>query len=284
MRGVRPTRDQPMPSAIDIEALAQEMKAAQDLVQQIEPFSNRFQGFDLNSAYRIASRIHQARIAEGANPIGRKIGFTNPEMWAIYGVHEPIWAYVYDKTVVQLESLQTKCSINEFTEPKIEPEIIFHLCSDLPENADTADVVNAIDWVAHGFEIVQSHFPDWRFQAPDTVADCALHGTLIIGPSIPLEKLGGDPVDALESISVNLLCEDKLVETGVGSNVLGNPFAAVVHLTSVLGKQFDHAPLKAGELVSTGTITTARSVSAGEIWRSEIRGAKLAGLKVEFVH
>lgn len=273
-----------MPSALDLDALAQEMKSAQDLAQQIEPFTSRVQGFDLSTAYQIASRIHHARISEGANPVGRKIGFTNPEMWSIYGVREPIWAHVYDTTVTQLESLQTKCPIKGFAEPKIEPEIIFHLCSDLPNNAGITEVVNAIDWVTHGFEIVQSHFPDWRFQAPDTVADWALHGSLLVGPPIPLEKLGSSPVDALESISVNLLCEDKLVETGVGSNVLGNPFAAVVHLVSVLGKQFDHAPLKAGEIVSTGTITTAQSIRAGETWRSEIRGEKLAGLTVEFVH
>ena len=273
-----------MPSALELDALAQEMKTAQDLVQQIEPFTKRIQDFDLSSAYQVASRIHRARISEGANPKGRKIGFTNPEMWSIYGVRDPIWAYVYDTTVIQLENFQAKCSINRFAEPKIEPEIIFHFCSDLSDNAELVEVVNAIDWVAHGFEIVQSHFPGWRFQAPDTVADCALHGMLLIGPSIPIEKLGSDPVDALESISVNLLRENKLIETGSGSNVLGNPFAAVVHLVSVLGKQLDHEPLKAGEIVSTGTITTAQSVSAGETWRSEIRGAELAGLTVEFAH
>jgi len=273
-----------MLSITDLDALAQEMKAAQDSVKQIEPFSKRVQGFDLSSAYKVASRNHQTRISEGANPVGRKIGFTNPEMWSIYGVGEPIWAYVYDTTSIQLDSLQAKCSIKRFSEPKIEPEIVFHLCSDLSDNAEIEEVVNAIDWVAHGFEIVQSHFPGWRFQAPDTVADMGLHGMLLIGPPIPLDKLGSDPVNALESISVNLLCEDKLIETGVGSNVLGNPFVAVAHLASVLSKQPDHAPLKAGEIISTGTITTAHSVSAGEIWRSEVSGAGLAGLTVEFVY
>ena len=85
-------------------------------------------------------------------------------------------------------------------------------------------------------------------------------------------------------ISVDLLCDDKLVDTGVGSNVLGNPINAVAHLVSILGKQPDHAPLKAGEIVSTGTITKAQSVHAGETWRSEISGTELAGLTVEFVN
>ena len=271
-----------MPSPIDLDAIAREMKAAQDSVQQIEPFSDRIRGFDLSSAYQVAARIHRARISQGANPVGRKIGFTNPDMWSIYGVREPVWAYVYDTTVIQLDCLHTDCSIDGFAEPKIEPEIIFHLCSDLPDNAELAEVINAIDWVAHGFEIVQSHFPGWRFQPSDTVADLALHGMLLIGPSLPLQKLGSDPVAALGSTSVSLYCGDMLIETGAGSNVLGNPLSAIVHLASVLARQPDHAPLKGGEIVSTGTMTTAQSVKAGETWRSEISGADLAGLGVEF--
>ena len=272
-----------MTKSLDLDALAQEMKAAQDSARQLQPFTSRFQKFDLSIAYRVAGLIHQARLGEGAKPVGRKIGFTNRDMWPPYGVSEPIWAYVYEQTVVQLEDLQFKCPIERFCEPKIEPEIVFHLSSDLTTGAQIADVVNAVDWVAHGFEIVQSHFPEWHFQAPDTVADWGLHGTLLIGPPQSLSALEGDPVVALESLSVNLSCGGELIETGQGSNVLGNPIAAIVHLVSVLEKQPDHAPLKAGEIISTGTITTAHSVDVGQTWRSEFKGGEFAGLTIEFV-
>lgn len=272
-----------MPTTLDLDAIALEMKTAQDSAQQIQPFTKRVEGFDLPTAYDVASLIHHARLAEGANPVGRKIGFTNPDMWSRYGVREPIWAYVYDTTVVQLEDLQTNCSIGKYSEPKIEPEIVFHFHSDLSSSAQLSDVVNAIDWVAHGFEIVQSHFPGWKFQAPDTVADCALHGTLLVGPPRPLQALGKDPVSTLKSLSVDLICDGQLIETGKGSNVLGNPIAAIVHLMSVLDKQPDHTPLKAGEIVTTGTITTAHSVHAGHTWRSEVKGAELANLTIQFI-
>jgi 2-oxo-3-hexenedioate decarboxylase len=283
MRGVRLTGNYLMSTKLDLDSLALEMKEAQDLVLQIKPFSEREHGFDLSCAYKVANLIHRARIAEGAHPIGRKIGFTNPDMWSIYGVSDPIWAYVYDTTVVQLQDLHTKCPVNRFSEPKIEPEIIFHLCSDLSAQADLPDVINAIDWVAHGFEIVQSHFPGWIFQAPDTVADGALHGALLVGPHMPLHKLGINPASALESLKVELSCEGKLIETGSGSNVLGNPLTAIVHLASVLNNQPDHAPLKAGEIISTGTITTAQAIHADQTWQSNVKGAALAGLTVEFV-
>jgi 2-oxo-3-hexenedioate decarboxylase len=142
--------------------------------------------------------------------------------------------------------------------------------------------LNAVGWIAHGFEIVQSHFPNWVFQAPDTVADWALHGTLLIGPPQPLPQLGSDIIAALESFTLTLSCDGHSIETGKGSNVLGSPLAAIAHLLSVLARQPDCAPLQGGEIVTTGTITTAHPVQSGETWHSELQGVALPGLTVEF--
>jgi 2-keto-4-pentenoate hydratase len=272
-----------MPTELDLDALAQEMKVAQDSAGQVQPFSTRIQGFDLSAAYKVAHLIHDARLTEGATPVGRKIGFTNPNMWSKFGVCEPIWAYIYDTTVVQLQDTRATCRIGRFSEPKIEPEIVLHFRTAPPADARLTDIANAIDWVAPGVEIVQSHFPGWRFQAPDTVADWALHGTLLIGPSQPLSELGSDPIAALESFSLTLSRDGRAVETGKGTDVLGSPLAAIVHLVSVLAKQPDYEPLKADEVVTTGTVTTAQSVHVGETWHSEVQGIGLTGLEVEFV-
>ena len=272
-----------MPTPIDLRTLALEMKAAQDSVHQVEPFTTRLPHFDLSAAYEVAYRIHRARLTEGAKSIGRKIGFTNPAMWAKFGVREPIWAYIYDTTVVQMHDTQTTCQLSRFAEPKIEPEIVLRFRTTPQAGTGLIGVVNAIDWVAHGFEIVQSHFPGWKFEAPDTVADSGLHGTLLIGPPQPLKRLGSDVIGSLESFTLTLSCGGQLVETGKGSNVLSNPLNAIVHLMSVLETQTDHTPLQAGEIVTTGTITTAHSVHAGETWQSDVRGIALPGLTIEFL-
>lgn len=271
-----------MPNALDLDALAGEMKAAQDAARQIQPFTARLPDFDLSAAYKVAHRVHRARLKEGATPIGRKIGFTNPGMWSKFGVHDPIWAYVYDTTVVQLQGTRTTCSLAKFVEPMIEPEIVLHFRTAPRADARLIDILNALDWVAHGFEIVQSHFPGWKFQAPDTVADGALHAALLIGPPQPLSELGSDPIAALESFSLTLLRDGVRIEEGNGTNVLGSPLAAMARLLSVLETQADDAPLTAGEIVTTGTITTAQPVGVGETWRSELRGIALSGLEVEF--
>ncbi|HSD60946.1 MAG TPA: fumarylacetoacetate hydrolase family protein, partial [Burkholderiales bacterium] len=95
-------------------------------------------------------------------------------------------------------------------------------------------------------------------------------------------RLGGDVIAALESFSLALSCDGRHVVTGKGSNVLGSPLAAVAHLLSVLAGQPDYAPLQAGEIVTTGTVTTAQSIRPGQTWRTEVQGIALPGLTVEF--
>ena len=271
-----------MPTPFDLDALALEMKAAQDSVRQIETFTSRLTTFDLAAAYEVAHRIHRARIAEGAQAVGRKIGFTNPDMWTRYHVNEPIWAHVYDTTVVQLQGTQAACSLGQFAEPMIEPEIVLHFRKGVPAGAAVADVMDAVDWVAHGFEIVQSHFPGWKFRAPDTVADGSLHARLFVGPPQPLPRLGDDPMAALASFSLGLSRDGRPIATGIGANVLGSPLAAIAHLASVLARQPHGEPMRPGEIVTTGTITAAQSVRPGEVWRSEIQGIALPGLEIAF--
>lgn len=272
-----------MPTKPEIGSIAQQVKAAQDVVRQIEPFTSKLGGFDISSAYEVSHLIHEARLAEGFVPVGRKIGFTNPGMWALYGVREPIWAYMYDKTVIRLSDPSQTCSLGKFTEPKIEPEIVFHFLSTPPTDGDPLAILDCIDWVAHGFEIVQSHFPRWKFKAADTIADGGLHGTLLLGEPQTVAQLGGSLEAALESFTIELSCNGELREVGRGFNILGSPLAAIVHLIAVLATQPNSKPLQANELVSTGTITTAQAVHPGETWRTTIKGIALPGLTVRFV-
>lgn len=263
-------------------AIAEQIKTAQDEARQIAPLTSQVADFDLTCAYAVADLIHRKRVQQGAVPVGRKIGFTNPDMWSLYGVREPIWAFMYNTTVAAVTGGHTTCSIGRFTEPKIEPEIVFHFRSAPPIGGDPSAILRCIDWVANGFEIVQSHFPGWKFRAPDTVADWALHGTLLVGEPQSTDRLGPALAAKLESFSLSLFCNDSLREVGTGANVLGSPLLAVAHIIGVLQRQADSMPLQAGEMVTTGTITLAQTIRAGERWKTEVQGIALPGLSVEF--
>ena len=262
----------------ELQSLASEIKLAQDQCRQLEPLSIRLPDFDIPCAYAVAQRVHAMRVKEGAVPVGRKIGFTNSEIWPVYGVHAPIWGHCYDRTVTRMDSAQGRCSIGQFAEPKIEPEIVVHFHSAPPVTDDPADILVCVDWIAHGFEIVQSHFPGWKFQAPDTIADSGLHGALLVGEPRTVEDLGATLLSDLENFRITLSCDGEVMELGRGSNVLGSPLKAVAHLIAVLAQQPDVVPLKAGELVTTGTLTAARSIDTGQRWTTEIEGIRLPGM------
>ena len=276
----------PSPSPNACADLAARLKAAQDSATQLTPPSSQNPGFDLDAGYAVAHALYRARLAEGAVPVGRKIGFTNPAIWDQYGVHAPIWGRVYAHTLQQLSGAPATCALGAFAEPRIEPEIVLHLASAPPAGADAVALLACIDWVAHGFEVVQSHFPGWRFQPADTVADGGLHARLLLGPPVPVADLGADPAAALAAFRLELECDGKLVERGGGANVLGSPLLAAAHLLHLLARQAPLQPLQplqAGELVSTGTLTGAWPLQPGQRWRTTLAGIALPGLDVRFV-
>jgi 2-oxo-3-hexenedioate decarboxylase len=60
--------------------------------------------------------------------------------------------------------------------------------------------------------------------------------------------------------------------------VLDTPLLVVAHLLNILKSQQLFEPLQAGELVTTGTLTPALPIHAGETWTTELSGIELPGL------
>jgi 2-oxo-3-hexenedioate decarboxylase len=267
---------------IDPAEIAAEALAALDDARQIVPFSERQPPLDPQEAYAIAAAFRQLRMARRETPIGRKVGFTNRGIWDEYGVRAPIWGHVYDTTLVPLAGHGT-VSVSHLPEPRIEPEIVLGLERDLAPGMSASQIADAIGWVAHGFEIVQSIFPGWRFALADCVADGALHGLLLMGPRRPVFR--GDRAGlaaSLAGLRVTLSRDGAVMDTGAGSNVLDGPVDALAHLVAVLAADPLNPPLKAGEMISTGTMTRAFPVAPGETWTTAIDGFPLNGLSVTF--
>jgi len=97
-----------------LRAMVAEIRLARKMRRQIPPFSRRIDGFDLASAYRAARFLHQSRLEENETAAGRKLGFTNPHMWSLYGVRQPFWSYVYDTTVKYCTDNGAACSPEPF--------------------------------------------------------------------------------------------------------------------------------------------------------------------------
>jgi len=148
-------------------------------------------GFDLTAAYRSALAVRQLRMVRGEAPKGYKIGFTNRQIWPRYNVFAPIWGTVWDTTLSFCEGDGTVL-LSHTCQPRIEPEAVFGMKAAPAANACLDDLFAAIEWVAPGFEVVQSHLPDWKFSAPETVADGGLHARLLDGRRQPVRAIASN--------------------------------------------------------------------------------------------
>jgi 2-keto-4-pentenoate hydratase len=266
---------------MDATNLCDELVDLQAHPRQVPAFTARYPGLTPETGYAAARRWHAHRLAQGWKPVGRKIGFTNRTIWPRYGVYEPIWGMAYDRTVQHAANGAATVSLAGLVQPRIEPEICFGLKSRPPVTRDPAALLACIEWIAHSVEIVHCYHPDWKLALADSTAANGLHGRLVVGAPVPVEKIPGLAA-ALPFLRVDLYRGEERKDQGIGSNVLGSPLLALGYLTELLAKDPDAPPLEAGEIVSTGTITDAHPVAPGECWRTDLHGFATRNLEITF--
>jgi len=256
---------------------------ALDTKCQIAPITQTNPWLDIDAAYGVSSAITSMRVARGELPVGWKVGFTNRTIWDEYGVHAPIWGPMYEAGIHSWnpDSEPLTLDLDGFVEPRIEPEIIFRLGSVPRSDMNDLELLGCIEAVSHGFEIVQSVYPKWRFQAADTVAAVALHGALLHGPFVAIAVAQRKQwLETLADFNIDLLRDGETIDHGMAANVLGGPLHALRHFIAGIEARPMEPGLQAGDLVSTGTLTRAFPLTAGEFWSTRLHGLPLPGMRV----
>ena len=266
---------------MDATKLAKELIDLHEHPRLVPPFSSRFPGLTAETGYAAARQLHAHRLAQGWKLAGRKNGFTNRGIWARYGVDGPMWGTVYDRTLIYAQDNRATVPLAGLMQPRIEPEICFKLKVAPPRTRNPALLLDAIEWIAHSIEIVQCHHPEWKMTLADCTADNALHGRLIVGTPVEIHRISGLAA-ALPFLKVTLRKGDEVIDRGIGANVLDSPLLSLAFLVEILAGQKESPPLQAGEIVSTGTLTDAHPVRAGETWSTDLHGFALRGLTMNF--
>lgn len=265
---------------VDVSALANELKQAYASRQVLPaPLSTREPAFDLTTAYAIEAELTRLRRAEGHRTVGRKVGFANKAMWRVLKLETLVWAHMYDDTVVHAGRAGT-LSLGRMCSPRIEPEIVFKLRTPVdPRNLDPGAVLGSVEWLALGFEIVDSIFADWKFQPADFVAAYGLHAALVVGEPRPIDADSIPTlVEQLPQFRVRLLRNGEVVAEGSGKNSLRSPALCLGELASAIAKRPGEEPLRGGELVSSGSLTEAQPIAPGETWTFVVDGIDLGEL------
>jgi 2-oxo-3-hexenedioate decarboxylase len=268
----------------NIEAIADRIMAAGEAGAQIAPVSDDDTDFDIAAAYATGAEIMRRRIASGERQTGWKIGFTNRTIWPEYGIYAPIFGPMYHTTIHEMPHTEPiPGSLHGLTEPRIEAEIAFRLARPPEPGMKPAAILECIDGVAPGFEIVRSIYPGWKFRIADAIAAFGMHGRFYHAPfaliSDPAQR--GEWLPALETFEMELTQGGATVDRGKAQNVLDGPLHALGHFVTEYDRVFG-ARLRPGDVVTTGTVTRAFPVKPGETWSLRVHGMLMPELTIRF--
>lgn len=255
-----------MLSKTQTETYANQLYTALRQCSTIAPLTDATPEMTIEDAYAISSLVLEKRMQlDGEILIGKKIGVTSKAVQNFLGVHQPDFGYLTDAMVVD-ESEPLSIS-EKMIQPKAEGEIAFVLKHDLMGPGITAtDVIRATDFVVPCFEIVDSRIHDWKIKIQDTVADNASCGYFLLGQ----QSISPKNID-LATVGMTMELNGKIVSTGSGAAALGaSPVSTVAWLANTLGKLA--TPLKAGEVILSGSLVPLQTVKPGDFMSVAIGG------------
>jgi 2-keto-4-pentenoate hydratase len=245
---------------------------------------------DVDAAYAVQASWVADQIAAGARVVGRKIGLTNPVVQAQFGVDRPDFGVLFESMAC---APGTPIDAARTLQPKIEAEIAFVLAEDLTSTMiGPAEVAAATAYVMAALEIVDSRIAGWDIGIVDTIADNGSSGLFVLGDrrqelgrldlaecAMTLRRVasgggdgtggagGGDGTGGLGEVGGT---GGEVVSTGTGASILGHPLAAVAWLAAAVR---DHGrPLRAGEVVLSGSLGPMVAVAPGDIFVADITG------------
>lgn len=211
---------------------------------------------DAAAGYRVADGV-AARL--GWPVAGWKIAANKPEMRKALRAAEPIVGRVFAQCVHAGPADLDHASL---VWPVAEPELIIRFGRDLASAHapyDESSVAEAVDAVHIGMEIAECRFVhDDRFPSlPAILADGSGSGQLVIGPTIPdwrTRDLAGQ--------NVRLLAGGEVKRTGNIGRAIDHPLVPATWLANWLAAR--GPGLRAGDVVSTGTLCGMYRVKAGD--------------------
>ena len=226
---------------------------------------------DAAAGYDIAAEV-AARLEW--EPLGWKIAGTTAAMRARLTVHEPIRGRTWRRFETPSPAVLNHA---ELLDPLVECEFFVTLGRDLPyRNAPftTADIQAAVASVHAGIEVAECRFPMAALPPwPAILADGSASGRYVVGDAIPVWRQG------LRDVEVVLEVDGVVRRQGRGADVMGDPLAPILWLTTALRQRGEG--LRAGEMISTGSCTGMLPIGAGQRVRAVFGGVAVVEISFD---
>jgi 2-keto-4-pentenoate hydratase len=247
-------------AAKDRQEAADALHDAEQRRTPIARLTGLFPMMSVTDSYEIALLNIQRRVDAGAVVRGHKVGLSSRAMQLMMGVDEPDYGHLLSDMFV---AENTPIAMSSLCSPRVEVEIAFVLAERLPAPGCTvADVLRCTDFVCPALEIIDSRVANWDIGLPDTIADNASSGLVVLGGKrTSLEEI--DP----RTVGATLRRNGQLVATGASGAVLGNPVSAVAWLANKVAGF--GVRLEAGHVILPGSCTRAYDVAGGQTIRAD---------------
>ncbi|MFI6314384.1 2-keto-4-pentenoate hydratase [Nocardia fusca] len=227
---------------------------AENRRHDIEPLSDTWADFTLDTAYRVQDETLARRLMRGEHITGVKLGLTSRAKQARMGVDTPLTAWLTDAMTLPIGD---PVPLRQLIHPRVEPEIVFVMGEELRGPGITAGrALAAVRSVHAGLEVIDSRYRDFRFTLPDVVADNASSGFVVTG------GVARAPYDldlALEACVLEV--DGRVVYTATGAAVQGHPAEALALAANSLAAR--GISIQPGWLVFTGGMTDAIPITEG---------------------
>lgn len=257
------------PSAL--ERLALDLAAARREGRQIAALPAALLPTSHDDAYRVNAMVAAAL---GWEPLGWKIAGTTAAMREKLGLSGPIYGRTFRRFAC---TSPARFRAADLLDPLVECEFFVTLGRDLPARAEAwsmAEVTAAIDSVHAGIEVAECRFPAAALPAlAGILADGSASGRYVFGDPIPDWRQG------LAGVPVRLEVDGTLRRSGSGADVMDDPLRPLLWLAEERRRWGDG--LRAGETVSTGSMTGMLPIRAGQSVRVTFGAAAVIEIAFE---
>ena len=212
---------------------------------------------DLAQAYAVQNKLVELLVPKLGQPAGYKVGCTNSAARELLGIDSCFSGRCFEYGIHQSPLVLNS---EDFHMVGIEPEIAVRVGDDLLAGESwTAERVAELSVeIMPSIEVVESRFSTWPHMGSlAAIADNGVHRELILG-----EPETDWSMESVNGAEVTLTAGDQIVQQGNAANVDGGPFGVLAWLANHLNSQ--GTLLKAGEVVTTGVMTSIYDASRGQ--------------------
>ena len=216
----------------------------------------------VQAAYDVQRRYVALLQRDAGAVVGYKIGLTSARMQAMCGIAEPICGAVL-ATRVQTSGVVLRRSA--YGRLGLEFEIAVRIGGDVPGTDQTAESVRRYaDAVCAAVEVVDDRDADYsRLDVRGLVADNSWNAGVVLSRWV-------SPWPDLPAVEGVVSVDAQVVDRGFGRDVLGDPFVCTAWLANHLAARGE--PLKAGQIVMTGSLVPTRFPTADATYRFDLEG------------